>query len=560
MKKLVWIPILFALGCSQPPKTNPPNILFVMMDDLGYGQFGMHNDTLSTHGLDPFFVYLVDSLEGYSPSQSIEFSKRAVPNISKLANNGILFSRAHTSSNVCSPSRMGIATGILQNRFGIYDNYDGEAHGFIPGDHLAQILKDQDYATAHIGKWHIGVRDEEIIRKILLKNGITDTIPYTELKDLYPDIFEEVENAGYYGSVIDKHHPLNNGFDYYYGYNNWASEFYNSTYVWKNFEHAGKQEGYNTDVFTNEALQFMEKEIKGNRPFYVQLHYHAVHDSLEPKAPPKYFDKFRSESYILNNFYAHIYGVDQNMGKIVDFLKSTQQLDNTLIIFTSDNGAMAMGPYDGFKTGSPLPGNAPFSGHKGNYYQGGVRVPLFMHWPKGIHQRGISDQLVSTMDILPTAIDIAGGAVPDHIDGKSLSPLFQNLAVPEIHDHLIWAGIHSSAYGFLVQKSTKNHDTERAYSPGAWMVVQGDYLLRFTGSLDPGIYNDFMEGRDPIYELYHIKSDPAELHNLAGEQPEKVKELSTYFFDNSDRFPPPVHWDSKRYEELVRSREYLEAL
>ena len=82
------------------------------------------------------------------------------------------------------------------------------------------------------------------------------------------------------------------GFDYYYGYNNWASQFYNSTIVWENFKNAGKQKGYNTDVFTDKAMEFMSKQIDTENPFYVQLHYHAVHDSLEPRAPDKYFNQF----------------------------------------------------------------------------------------------------------------------------------------------------------------------------------------------------------------------------------------------------------------------------
>ena len=112
----------------------------------------------------------------------------------------------------------------------------------------------------------------------------------------------ELEKTGYRGSVIKDNHPLNNGFDYYYGYNNFASEFYNSYLVWENYEHAGKQEGYNTDVFTNKAIEFMDKQISDKKPFYLQLHFHAVHDSLEPIAPAKYLDRFDAEYLQLYNF------------------------------------------------------------------------------------------------------------------------------------------------------------------------------------------------------------------------------------------------------------------
>ena len=357
------------ISCQESPPTKAPNLLFIMMDDLGYGQLAINNDTLQTEDYDPYFVELVHEHQGYSLQQALEFSKTAIPTLNRLARNGVQFPYAYTSSNLCAPSRLGIATGILQNRLGIYRNTDCEERGLDSGSHLAGRLKDQGYATAHIGKWHIGKRRDQMLLDATLRHGIEDTLTYAQIGELYPDIYQELVEAGYYGSVIDAHHPLHNGFDYYYGYNNWASQFYHSTLVWENFQHAGQQTGYNTDVFTDQALEFMREQVDQQKPFYVQLHYHAVHDSLEPRAPEAYFNRFDSDSYDLNNFYAHVYGVDANVKRIVDYLESVDEFENTIIVFTSDNGAQAGGP-------SVLPGNAPFSGHKGTYYQGGFRVPL----------------------------------------------------------------------------------------------------------------------------------------------------------------------------------------
>lgn len=136
----------------------------------------------------------------------------------------------------------------------------------------------------------------------LERHGIQDTLSYNQIREFYPDIFRELNDSGYYGSAADNIHPLQNGFDYYFGYNNWASQFYNSTLVWENYKHAGVQEDYNTDVFTDTALAFIRKQVHLKKPFYVQIHYHAVHDSLKPKAPDKYFNRFNSGSYDLNNF------------------------------------------------------------------------------------------------------------------------------------------------------------------------------------------------------------------------------------------------------------------
>lgn len=554
-KGLILFSIIIFLYSCQNNKLNKPNVLFIMMDDLGYGQFGIYNDTINTEDFNPWFVHLVDSLQGYSLEQSLEFSKTAIPTLTSLAKSAIIFTNAHTSSNLCSPSRLGIATGTLQNKWGVYRNTDSEELGIVPGTHLAEKLKDLSYKTAHIGKWHVGKRDNNIIRKAREKLAASGSENFGDV-----EVNRLAEKLGYSGSVIEEHNPLNNGFDYYFGYNHWASQFYNSTLVWENFEHAGKQEGYNTDVFTDKAIGFMEKQIDVGNKFYVQLHYHAVHDSLEPRAPDKYFNKFDSDSYDLNNFYAHVYGVDFNVKRIVDFLKEKGQFENTIIVFTSDNGAMCGGKYNGNKTGSPLPGNTPFSGHKGTYYQGGMRVPMFVHWPVGIKTPAVLNQLISTMDILPTAIEAGGGKVPEDINGKSLLSLIQNPDDTEIHDHLIWAGIHSATWGYLITKTTKTHDTERPFAPPAWVVRKGDYLLRFVGKVDPGIYLDFPEGDGGRIELYNVIKDPAEFINLAQSMPEKVNELAHIYFNESIEFKPPAEWPKEKWEELVNSKDLLNDL
>ena len=550
-KKIFKYILLLTLvyGCAET-KEKKPNVLFILMDDLGYGQFGVYNDTITPQDFDPYFVNLVDSLQGYSLEKSIEFSKTAIPTLSTLAKEGVIFNKAYTSSNICAPSRIGMMTGTLQNKYGMYIIADVDKKGFTPGTLLSESFKNNGYRTAHIGKWHIGKRNDQILKDILRKNGLDENLNLNSLEKTHPQVYAEINESGHLGSVVDEQNPLNNGFDYYFGYNYWASQYYNSNLVWENFKHAEKQKGYNTDVFTDKALNFISESVSSNKPFYVNLHYHAVHDSVEPKAPSKYYNKFKSDSYTLNNFFAHVNGVDANVRRIVDFLKSKGALDNTIIIFTSDNGAMAGGAYDGFKSGSPLPGNTPFSGTKGNFYQGGFRVPMFISWPKRIQYPKRSEQLVSAMDILPTAIDAAGLKLPKNIDGKSLLPILLNKEDKPIHDHLIWAGIHSYKWGYLINKSTKTHGTESGFAPPAWVVVKGDYLLRYTGILEKGIYYDYMEGREPIVELFNIKNDPAETDNLAQRFPDIVKDMAKDYFKESTDFKPPAAWKRSKWEEL----------
>ncbi|MEM9718468.1 MAG: sulfatase-like hydrolase/transferase [Bacteroidota bacterium] len=555
MKEILLLLLICGLSSCGKETEPKPNILFIMMDDLGYGQLGVNNDTLSPTDFDPFFIHLVDSLQGYLPQTALEYSRQAVPSLTALAQNGIVFRNAYVSSSLCAPSRLGIATGIHQNRFGVYSNGDGEAGGFPPGSLLVEQLKNAGYRTAHVGKWHIGSRNQEVLNDILKRHGLSEKTAYRELALRYPEIYNEVENSGYYGSVIAEHHPLNNGFEYYFGYNTWASQFYHSTLVWENFAHAGKQKGYNTDVFTQKALDFMKEQEAGAQPFFLQLHYHAVHDSLEPRAPDRYLAPFTSPFPDLNNFYAHMYGVDQNVGKIIAYLKSEGLYENTLIIFTSDNGAMAAGRHKGHKIGSPLPGNAPFSGHKGNLYQGGIRVPMFIHWPEKIREPFVSNHLVSTLDILPTAIEAATGKAPENLDGKSLIPLQNNPALPPIHDYLFGAGVHASAWGFLIEKTTKDHITERPFAPPAWVLIQKDFLLRFTGTLPAGVYKEYINGREPILELFDLNTDPAETQDLAEIYPERVAQMSRLYYEEAATLPPPVVWEREKWEEVIQPVE-----
>ncbi len=544
---LYAFPILF-FACA-PEKQEMPNLLFIMMDDLGYGQFAVHNGSLTVEAFDPYFKELVAERQDYTPEQALEFSKQAMPTLSRLASEGVVFTRAFAPSNLCAPSRISIATGMMQQSRGIYINVDVENLGPEPGSHLAHKLKDMGYATAHIGKWHMGIRREYMIKDVLKRYGMNKDFSYHELRTANPAAYEELRQAGYYGSVIDEHNPLRNGFDYYYGYNNWASQFYNSTLVWEGYEHAGVQAGYNTDHFTDKALEFIDKQVNKDQPFYVQLHYHAVHDSLEPKAPDEYFTKSPSNSYDLTNFYAHVYGVDYNVRRILDYLDKNKALDNTLIVFTSDNGAQA--GISGVCGPSVLPGNAPFRGTKGSFFQGGTRVPLVFSWPAGIKDNRVLELLVSTMDIIPTLIEAAGGDVPEGLDGKSLFPLLATDPEEIVHKQLMWAGIHSRAWGFNINKSFKDRDAERRYAPPSYLVVTDTYLLRYIGEIEPGLYHEHPDGAGPTYELYNYVNDPSESCNLAETEPEIVESLVDSYMQWTESFKSPVRWSKEKWEEIA---------
>lgn len=156
----------------------------------------------------------------------------------------------------------------------------------------------------------------------------------------------------------------------------------------------------------------------------------------------------------------------------------------------------------------------------------------------------------STMDILPTLIDAAGGSVPEEIDGRSLLPLISGQSQAPVHDHLVWAGLHARAWGFLLNTSYKTHGTERNHAPPAWVVVKKPYLLRYVGTIEPEVYQEEPLGGPPVYELFNYLDDPAETRNLAEEMPEKVAELRAIYAEEANTFPPPFVWDKRKWEEI----------
>ena len=141
------------------------------------------------------------------------------------------------------------------------------------------------------------------------------------------------------------------------------------------------------------------------------------------------------------------------------------------------------------------------------------------------------------------------------MDGKSLLPILRDPSASAVHDYLFWAGVHSTAWGYLIEKTTKDHITERPFAPPAWVVIQDEYLLRLTGTLPPGIYHDFMKGREPVKELYHIGRDPMETQDLSLQMPDKVAQLSQLFYDEFQSLPPPITWEREKWEELFRTHK-----
>jgi uncharacterized sulfatase len=449
-----------------------PNLILVLMDDLGYGQFGPNSDMFDLNQLNPVAVERAGSAAG--PAVALAQAKAAIPNLSRLAAEGTRFTDAYVACPLCAPSRTAILTGRYPQRFGIYVNEDINQAG-VPREQLLlpKLLQKSGYATAAIGKWH-------------LANLRTGMDPGTG------------------------QHPLDRGFDYFFGFNAPGTSYYESEILWRNREPAPAK-GYTTEQFTDEAIGFIRRS-KG-KPFFLYLPFNAVHGPLGRPAPDKYQQRFTTGDKRMDNFYAYLNAADEGVGRIRQVLEEQGEEKNTMIFVLSDNGAPG---------GSPLPSNGPFLGFKGQVWQGGLRIPM-LAWGAGRVAAGqVCREPVISMDILPTALAAAGVEAPggNAIDGTSLLPLLRGER-QRPHAALFWAGQLSQRWA-----GGKGDRDE----PAAWAVRKGRWMLRYWSHLKR-------------YELYDLDADRGERRDISAAHPETVRELKAEYAAWFKGIVKPLGWD-----------------
>ncbi len=426
--------VLSAVG-QQQPKNPLPNIVFIMADDLGYSDVGYMNQKPGIQ----------------------------TPNIDQLAKSGMVFTNAYASCPVCSPTRASLFTGKYPATLKITCHIPGvgmakynekqnkgkklkEAY-FL--DHLptkeitiAEELKKQGYATGFIGKWHLSGEGS-----IYTPDGIV--------------------NAAY--------HPDKQGFDVNIGgcaYGQPASYF--SPY--KNGTIADGPDGeYLTDRLGNEAVKFIE--ANKNRPFFLNLSTYTVHTPLQ--APDETIQKIKG-----NKYFAMIEKLDQNIGKVVNKLKELNLIENTVVIFYSDNGGVW--------------GNPPLRDNKGSLYEGGIRVPLIISWPKQITSGKTCNVPVTTVDFFPSLLELAHVSPKSNpqLEGQSLLPLLKEQGkFPE--RAIYWHFPHHRDNTPLCMAA--------AIREGDWKLVK--------------------EFETKKLYLFNLKKDQGEEKNLSKENPKKTKYL-----------------------------------
>jgi len=385
------------------------------------------------------------------------------PHIDRLVAEGVAFTHAYCQSTVCSPSRAAILTGKYPARLHLTDWIQGHKKPFeklkVPDwnmkiEHsevtLAEAMKENGYRTGFFGKWHL--------------------MPENKPK------------------LMDEHYPTDHGFDVNIGGREWGMPKGGGKYFYP-FDMPGLAEGkkgeYLTERLTDEAVRFIDE--CGETPFFLYFSYYTAHTPLQARQGKidKYKKKLKNGTYRHKNpvYAAMVEHLDDSVGRVVDELKERGLWDNTIIIFTADNGA-------NFQEYS-----APLRKFKGFSYEGGVREPYLICGP-GIEAGSRSNVPVIGMDFYPTILDLCGMELKpqQHVDGVSLAPVLkQDGALPE--RNLYW---HYPHY----------HRT-RPYSA---VVSQGWKLLEF-----------HEDGRQ---ELYHLEKDLSETKDVVNEYPEKVAELT----------------------------------
>ncbi len=461
-----------------------PNIILVLMDDLGYGQFAPNGDMFDLNQLNP--IVSERDLKEIKPEAAVEATRIAAPNLTRLASEGTRFTDAYVACPLCAPSRSGIMTARYPQRFGGYINNDIEKGG-VPLDQLfpAQLLQKTGYRTAVVGKWHLAK----------MQGGM---------------------------DASSGQHPLDRGFDYFFGFNGCCTTYFDAQNFYRNRERAAP-EGFSTDQFTEEALGFLRKP--SDKPFFLYLPYNAVHGPYNRLAPAKYLDKFHTGSKRIDNFYAYLNAADEGVARIRALLKEQRQENNTLIFLISDNGASGT---------SPIPSNAPFLGFKGQIWQGGVRVPMLAWGPGlGVGAGKISHEPVISLDLMPTALAAAGVDLPAGytVDGRNLLPVLRGQQKQPLHTHLFWAGQ-------LAQKWVNAKEQDDLTAPPAWAVRKGRWLLRYWSNLDR-------------HELYDVETDRGERHDKLAEHANIARELKSDYAEWFKGTQKPMAWGEDAWRKLA---------
>ncbi len=413
-----------------------PNIVLILSDDAGYGDFSFQSSRLV-----------------------------ATTNIDRIANEGVKFTNAYVTGAVCSPSRAGLLTGVYQAKFGHTINFIQGVTYNLPLDSLGlpvdqklagDYLKPLGYTTGIVGKWHLGLSKQ--------------------------------------------FHPNNRGFDYFWGFL-WGSSNYEVNKK-RTIEENGKPLDASTIPYTTDAIGDKSVEfIKSNKdkPFFLYVSFNAPHTPMQAK--PELLERFTKELKNRNRALnaALTFNLDENVGKIYAVLDSLHLLDNTILVFTNDNGGQVE---------MSFADNYPLRGMKGDVYEGGIRVPMAIRWKNRIKAGSIFETPVTTLDFLPTFLTAAGADLRNksynRLDGKDLMRMIKSPDPGDYNRSLFWY--------VNVNKGC---------------MRKGDYKMVFLPNQQP--------------QLYNVKTDIGETKDLFSAENKIANEMIREY-SRWKELLPPLKW------------------
>ncbi len=457
-----------AASTASSEKAERPNILYINADDLGVMDVGYNTPLFRT------------------------------PNIDRLMSEGMTFENAYAPAANCAPSRAAIHSGKWAPRHGVYtvsssERGKAEHRRIIPTENrihlppeiytMAEAFRDAGYRTIHLGKYHIG-------------------------EDPLQDGFEVNLGGDHRGG------PYGDGY-----YSPWGK---GPMAVWSD---TVPPETHRADVYVREVSRFMEAHK--DEPMFIHFSPYLVHTPLTPV--PEYVDNYTGTG--LNTTYASmVEKLDEAVGNVLAALEEKGLAQNTLVVFSSDNGGIAA-----FHSQKPLRAG------KGSYYEGGVREPLIMRWPGKIKPGSRCAELVNGLDFYPTFMEAAGIEQPDGLDGVSLLPLMTGSRHWKPVPQFWHFPIYLQAYD---EKLDDGRDPLFRTRPGSTMRV-GKWKL-----------HEYFE--DGALELYDLDADPGERNDLSKSNPEKTEELYQMLKDWRERTNAPVptepnpEYDAKAEQEAIR--------
>ncbi len=410
----------------------PPNIVLVMTDDQGYGDIGSHgNPVLKT------------------------------PNLDKLRSQSVRFTDFHVSPT-CAPTRSALMTGRHEFKNGITHTIFERERMTLKAVTLPQILKQVGYTSGIFGKWHLGDESEYLPNR----RGFDEMFIHGGggIGQTYPGSCGDAPNNSYFNPAI----------------------LHNDKFV--------KTNGYCTDVFFKQAIEWMDGRRKSGKPFFAYITPNAPHAPLD--CPTDYENKYKGKVPPDSaKFFGMVENIDDNMGRLMAALDAWGIASDTLLIFMTDNGGTA-----GVKVF-----NAGMRAQKGTPYMGGTRVPAFWRWPNGINGARDVNSLTAHIDILPTLAEITGAKIPEaaqmQVEGRSMVPLLKDPQAP-------WA------------------DRVLFTHVGRWpngKAAESKYAQVSARNSQYHLVNNTRQGEK--WELFDVRQDPGEKNNLAETKPEVVKHL-----------------------------------